>query len=150
MKKGQSLFEVIISIGIAALILTAIVAASTLSVRNTTSSRDNTQANRYVQEATEWLRSQRDADWLTFQAKAGLGGTVYCMNSLSFSSPGNCTAGSVIANTIFTRESTLSLTTTNVAGDTVEVLTAVSWQDSQGAHDVSVSTRFTDWMSQVN
>ena len=146
---GQSLFEVILATAITAIVLIVIVSVSTSSVKISSSSRDNAQANRYAQEATEWLRSQRDASWSDFTTAAGASAT-YCINSLNFSTSGSCSAGGVISGTIFSREVTFSFVTTNVANDTVEVNVVVSWTDSSGTHSVSSSTLFTDWKTQVN
>jgi Tfp pilus assembly protein PilV len=150
--KGQSLFEVILAVGIAAMVLIAIVSLSTLSVSNSSSSRDTSQANRYAQEAIEWYRSVRDSNWTAFKNYASSGGTTYCINDIvmSLPTPGNCPAGSFIAGTIFQRESTLSLVTTSTTDDTVELLVIVKWNDSRGAHTLPVTTRFTDWRSVVN
>ncbi len=66
MSKGQSLFEVVLALGLAALIMVALVSLVSSSIRNTTFARKKTVATRHAQEATEWLRGQRDEGWDAF------------------------------------------------------------------------------------
>src|SRR3989304_3745944 len=92
---GQSLYEVVFAIGIAAIIITGVLVVSTTSVRNSTFSKNNSQATKYAQEAMEWLRAERDVDWAIFYGHAGscnigslgwgacggdcnVSGTIYC------------------------------------------------------------------------
>ncbi len=140
--KGQSLFEVVFAIAIAALILVGVVSVTTSSVRNSSFSRDNSLATRHVQQTSEWLREQRDASnaWSEFSSNAD---ATYCLSTLGsgFPSPGGCSGSQVIPSTPFTREVTLTL----IPPDTVEALIVVDWTDSQGNHAVRSVTRYTNW-----
>ena len=62
LQKGQSLFEAVVALAISALIIVAVVALVASSIRNASFSRNVTLASRYAQQATEWLRGQRDAN----------------------------------------------------------------------------------------
>ncbi|MFV1917388.1 MAG: hypothetical protein ACC618_02840, partial [Patescibacteria group bacterium] len=108
-RKGQSLFEVIFTLAIAALIMVGIVSLAASSIRNSAFSRNNTQATRYVQEASEWLREQRDTDWSVFSGYASSApGEKWCLTSLAWpGSSGNC--GTTTIDGTFTREVTLEL-----------------------------------------
>lgn len=150
--KGQSLFEVIMALAIATLIIVALVALASSSIRNTTFSKNKTLATRYSQEATEWLRGQRDTDWATFYARAA--NPLYCLKSLSWTDAviGACGSGQEIANTPFKREVAFSRTTVTVGGspkDVVEAEIKVYWTDAQGVHEVRAATDFTDWRQQL-
>lgn len=139
MNRGQSLFEVLVAIGVSTLIVVAIVSLVTNSIRNTTFSKNKTLAARYVQDATEWLRGQRDANIADFRSKAT--GT-YCFNTLSWNNHDTCQAD--MAGTVFRREG--SFTTTQPSGKTViEADVKVYWDDAQGTHEVRSATNFTDW-----
>ncbi len=136
---GQSLFEVIIALAISAIVITALVSLVSNSIQNAAFSRNKTLAANYAQEATEWIRGQRDTDIDLFVLNAV--GT-RCLNSLSWNGP--CAAGAVIPNTPFTRQTTF--TTFNPGGKTIiEVDVSVSWTDSKGSHETRSATNFSDW-----
>jgi hypothetical protein len=64
---GQSIIEVIIATGIVALVMTAIVAAITVSVKNTAIANQRLQASKYAQEGIEFFRQQRNLlGWKVF------------------------------------------------------------------------------------
>jgi len=140
---GQSLFEVIVAIGVIAAVIVGVVVLATNSIRNTTFTRNNSLATRYAQEAIEWLRGERDADWATFRANAGVSGNKYCLDALNWTKPQACNATEVISDTILTR----SVTFSNILATQVNANVTVSWNDSQGAHQVATSTVYTDWRS---
>jgi Tfp pilus assembly protein PilV len=156
-QKGQSLFEVLFSVAITALILTGVVSLATSAVRNSSFSRNNSVAARMAQEANEWLRSQRDTDWATFYSYVSSYQN-YCLNNLNWTNTGSCNTSSVSdsvgGSSIFFREvnfmcgpnfnNWMSECVTSDP-DTIEAQVSVSWTDSQGEHTVSTSTRFTDW-----
>lgn len=150
---GESLFEVVIALGVISLIIIGVVLLTSISVRNSTYARNNTQANRFAQELAEWLRTERDTRWNTFVTRASPGpGTTWCLNSLSWpASPGSCSATSFIAGSIFQREAVL-ISTVIIGGssitDTVEAEVRVRWVDGQGTHTVRSSIQLTDWRVQ--
>ena len=135
---GQSLFEVMFAIGIASLVLIAIVSLSTRSVKNSDFSRNNSLASKYAQEGAEWVRQERDTstDWSTFVT--GRTGSDIQIGNLSWSGGGN-----PITNTIFNRfvRMDLDLVDPNIANVTVKV----TWEDGSGQHEVSNSTKLTNW-----
>jgi len=138
--KGQSLFEVILAIGIIGLVIASIAALAAISIRNTTFSRNNTQATAYAQEAVEWLRGQRDSDWTSFYTNVSSAGGVYCLDTLSWANPTACVK-EPISGTILERQVSFSgITPTQVTANIT-----VSWNDAQGFHQAETSTVFTDW-----
>lgn len=143
MKKGQSLFEVVIAIGVIGIIIAGVVSLAAGSIRNSTFSRNNSLATRYAQEAIEWMRGERDADWVTFYNRATVAGNMYCLDSLSWAKARPCNAGEYIAGTILTRR----VIFTPVPTLEVEAEVTVLWADSQGIHQVASSTVYTDWRS---
>lgn len=143
-ESGQSLFEIVLALAITTLIIIAIVALTATSIRNTTFSKNKTLASRYSQEATEWLRGERDADFSAFETRTLT--PLYCFPSLSWSSAsiGTCTSGQEIANTLFRRE--VSFSSSVVNGKTlIQAGVKVYWTDSQGLHEVRSVTNFSDW-----
>lgn len=141
---GQSLFEIMLSLAITTLIIVAIVALTSTSIRNTTFSKNKTLASRYSQEATEWLRGERDTDFGVFKTRALT--PLHCLPALSWSSAtiGACTSGQEIVNTPFRRE--ISFSSSVVNGKTlIQTGVRVYWSDAQGLHEVRSVTNFSDW-----
>lgn len=150
MRNGQSLFEVIFAVGIAALILLAVVSLASTSVRNASFARNDSIATKYAQEAGEWLRQQRDLNWSNLITNSST--TPKCLGNLNWSS--GCTIGTTtFSRTIefacFQYTSPPPLFTSRACGDlsvnTVDILVIVSWTDAQGTHNVRNQTRFTNW-----
>lgn len=152
---GQSLFEIILSLAISILIITSLVTLAANAVRNSTYSKNKTQATRFSQEATEWLRGERDADWDTLYAKAGVNPPqLYCLKTLVWADASigtGCTSSQVIPTTVFKRELSFERRTVIVGGLTKNIIDAsvkVYWQDAQGIHEVRSATSFSDWREQ--
>src|SRR4030043_2346790 len=100
MEKGQSLFEIVLALAIATLIVVALVALASSAIRNSTFAKNKALATRYSQEATEWLRGERDTNWDIFATKALT--PTWCLPSLSWmsASVGTCD-NEYISNTLF-------------------------------------------------
>lgn len=143
-EKGQSLFEVVLALAVAALIIISIVALATISIRNANFSRNQSLATRYAQEAIEWLRGQRDEGWDAFTTRALT--PLWCLKSLSWTDAiiGGCGSSGFISDTIFKRE--ISFTILDASNIDTEV--KVYWQDAQGLHETKTVTTFTDWREQ--
>lgn len=144
--RGQSLFEVVMALAIIALITAALVLLSTLSIKSASFSRDKTLATRYSQEATEWLRGERDKGWTDFyntiHLKVLSPNSPYCMPTLTWSlTPGHCTENDKIAETALKRE----LEFTEISPNLIGVKVIVHWADAQGLHDSITYTDFTNW-----
>ena len=141
-EKGQSLFEVVIALAISTIIIVTLVSLVSSSIRNSTFSRNKTLASRHAQEATEWLRGQRDTDIETFRTNVLT--IIWCMKDLAWTISGPCAAGDKIPGTSFSRE--ISFTSSSVSGKVVmEANIRVFWEDSQGDHEVTSATSFSDW-----
>ena len=141
--EGQSLFEVVLALALSTLIIVALVSLVSNSIRNASYSRNKTYATRYTQEATEWLRGERDGDWDVFSTNFLFCPTpphVQCLDTLAWGNCGICGDTEFVDN-IFKREVSFSDIETNSV--TVEV--ATYWTDSQGIHEVRNSTILTDW-----
>jgi Tfp pilus assembly protein PilV len=157
---GQSLFEVVFTVAIIALVLTGITSVAVVSVRNASFSDNNAQATRYAQETTE-LRAERDGDWSAFLTNVGSNSPsfTYCFDSLGWSNVDSCTATETIGSTIFIRDvefscwefdpgppptfPTIDCDETSVANVQADI--SVSWVDAQGTHTVDNAARYTSW-----
>ena len=148
---GQSLFEVVIALALSVLIIVSLVSLAANAVRNSTYSRNKTQAAHFSQEGTEWLRGQRDTDFDFLYSKAAIG--VYCFPVLDWgqAQASVCASDKVIAGTIFKRQISFARRTILDGGINKNVIDAtvnVYWQDAQGLHDVKSATSFSDWRQQ--
>ena len=146
LQKGQSMFELVVAIAICALIIVAIVSLTTVSINNSSYSKNKALASTYAQQATEWLRGQRDTNIDTFIGNA-TAAPARCLQDLDFTRPAvnpavDCTGK--IMDTPFVRW--VSFNTSLQGGKTVvEADITVSWADSQGTHTVRSATNFSDW-----
>lgn len=148
-ERGQSLFEVVVAVSISALMVTGIVILASNSIQNSSYSRDKTIASTYAQQATEWLRKERDQNYEVFASKAlyerGLGGDIYyCLNDLSWPNfSGWCSDGSFVeGSSTFTR--VIKFPSCNPCDpDLVEAEVAVYWDDSKGNHNVISTTELS-------
>lgn len=158
--RGQSLFEVVFAIAIAAILVVGVVALAATSVRNSASARNDSLAKNYAEEAGEWLREERDKDWVSFKDNARgvsyLNSTNWCLKALSWSSPSKnsaCASDVYLDSTIFIRNATFTCFNTNppaiACSDTsvnlIEATIVVSWSDTQGAHEVRTVTYLANW-----
>ncbi len=142
LQRGQSLFEVVLALGVITAITVGIVSLTVISIRNAGFSKNKTLAGRYAQEATEWLRSERDNDFTIFETHAQT--SQWCLISLNWNNVGACGESDKITGTPLLRDVTFS--TNLVSGKTViETSIRVYWGDAQGAHEVRSATSFSDW-----
>lgn len=157
---GQSLFEVVVALGMIALLVIGLVGVSTSSVRNTSFSANTTTATNYGSDALQWLRNQSDTGWSTFENNV-ITNQAYCLDALGWTNVGACTSSEIISSTVFIRQVTFLCSVnkgstfpaaTCTAGNrtTINAIQAnvtVSWTDSQGTHTVNLSDVFTNWNS---
>ena len=148
--KGQSMFELVIAIGVSALIIVILVSLVSSALQNAAFAKNETLAGKYAENATEWLRGQRDKSTDVFLTEINKSlGTQKCFNSLDWTSTGPCTEGVVVdANsdaTPFTREIKFISLSNDPAKIIIEADATVYWTDSKGKHTVTSATDFSDW-----
>lgn len=134
---GQSFFEVIVALGLISIVLITLVAMAAVSIRASVFSRNQTEANRFSEQAIEWLREEKDNGWTVFAGRSPLTNSCFQNPAWNNSQSTPCT---LISGTIFTR--TLTLTTPN---PDITATISTSWTDAQGTHSVSSSTVFANW-----
>ena len=139
-QKGQTLLELIISIGVVVFVMLGLVVAVTSSLRFGQASRNRSRAVKYAQEAIELTRQYRDATlWETFQSNAGLLPTVWCLNKSGTWSVQGGNACELIDN-LFSRN--VSLTWQDPI---VRVQVDVSWPQGNTVLHSQLETYLTDW-----
>lgn len=135
--------EVLLTVGIVALVLIALAVSVTVSVKNSTFSKSKSLSSKYVNEGIEAVRSIRDNNWLTLYNRSSVSpGT---NNGLS-QSAGQWTfsGASDSPATGFTR--VVNLIRNGI--DTVNVTVTVSWRQGSKVNSSSSSTTFTRWKIQ--
>lgn len=136
------MFEIVVALAISALIITGIVSLVANSIRNSTYSKNSSRAAVYAQQATEWLRGQRDSDIDGFALNAQA--SVWCLKDLSWTLQRACIDGDEVSDTLFKRQVNFNIATVNTK-TIIETDVVVYWQDSQGKHEVKSATNFSDW-----
>lgn len=149
-KLGQSLFEVIMALGLVTLIIVAVVAMAEISIKNSSYSKSKTMATRHAESAMEWLRGQRDESWDNFSDMA-LNYQTICLKNLNVDDIklGGCSDEpdeDVIFDTNLKRE--VVFDTLDLLNGNIGVSVNVFWTDAGGYHEAVTSTVFTDWRFQ--
>lgn len=123
---GQSLVELLAALSVIVLVLFSLVKVATLSLNNSSYSKQKAQAAKYAQEGIEKTRAYRDANiWSTFSNSCpSLQAT---LNLPALPSP-------------FSR----TITCVNIDSTKSEVKVIISWTDNKGTHTSKTSSYFTD------
>ncbi len=134
------MFELLVAVFVVAVTLVALLGLVTGAIGNSTFAGERTQAAKYTQQAVEWLRAQRDADWAVFSGRGSEAGTTYCLNGLDWNT-GGCSSAELI-DAKFKREVVLIY---DSAAESVEAQIITSWSDASGLHESKATTNFTNW-----
>lgn len=138
---GQTLFEVVVAVSVAVLVITGILTAVALSLANAEFARRQAEATRYGQEAIEWLRKERASGWSSFSSHAST--PAWCLKTPSWSDPPllPCGQDDMISGTSYWREVRFTYRSDNA----YDVLVTVSWQDAKGRrHSSRLETRLVN------
>jgi len=139
-KSGQSLIEAIVAMAVALLIISGLVSAVIIAVKNSQFARNQSLATQYASEGLEWIRSQRDNSWTIFYSKAETT-TTYCLNTLSWLSSSQCGSSDYALGGHFKRQARLS----TVDLTKIWVIMTVSWSDPSGIHQQELNSYLTKW-----
>jgi len=126
-EKGQTLLEAMIGLGVAIVVVSAIVVAIISSLNNTQFSKNQNLANHYAQEGMEIVRKIRDSSWSVF---LGYNSTYYCLLQNSVTPTLRGANGCSQNVGIFVREIDIEHASSSCNGAS-RVTTVVSWSDSK-------------------
>lgn len=147
-EKGQSMFELMVAISVTVIVLLGLISLSTLSIKNTSVSKDISLATRYAQEVIEYVRGVRDnLGWDNFASNySNYAGMQYCVSNSppDWSNSGSCGSDEYISSTMFRRDVTLT-TRGGSGGDIVDIDVTVSWDSTSGEKYATMSSTLTDW-----
>lgn len=134
MKKGQSLVEAIVALGISLVIITGLVVLAIGAVRTATLTRNRSLAVQYAQEGIEALRSVRDRDYSLLPTSGGPYQIVWTGSEWD-----------TVAGTESLGSFTRSFSVSEPTSGKLQFDLIVSWSDSGGGHNVDLTTFLADW-----
>ncbi|MBT4124430.1 MAG: hypothetical protein HN981_01470 [Candidatus Pacebacteria bacterium] len=151
LQKGSSLIEIIVAVGVMALVLTAIVASLTLSLKTNAESEYRSQAVKRAQIAMEAFRRERTLlGWEGFSDSLR-DNTTYCFQTIPAPKEafvaGACEATDtiVISSQEFFREAEVVVDETVPSEPQIRVKITVSWSTNDSVKDVELVQTFRKW-----
>lgn len=124
-EKGQGLLEALVAMAVAILIVSGLVVAVIVAVKNASFAKNQALATKYAQGEMENVRSLRDTNWDTFWSRA------------------DTTVGPTpISGTIFSK----IISYTDISGgtnDKMSVTVMVTWTEAGGPHKSELTSFFT-------
>ncbi len=148
-QQASTLVEVLIAVSIIALVLTAVSAMMTMSIKLANSNEQKQLALQKTQEALEFFRKERAVNsWHSF-SNALVNDGVYCLSSLpesvaSMSAKlGACTDEEVLeaAKYQFQREANISFNNAN----SLKIIVEVFWQDNKKTKNLAIEQNFDNY-----
>lgn len=121
--RGQTLIEVLVALGIIAVVATAIGGVVITSQGNASFGKNNNLASQYANEGLEIIRSMRDSDYSYFRSIAS---GSYCLDKGKNDLGANCFSANVDG---FLRK--INITQNGCSTNVAKVEAVVSWQDSK-------------------
>lgn len=142
-RKGQSLIEVVVAVGIVLVLVTGLVVATTFSLRYNQRSQIRTGALSYAKEGLEYIRQLRDLDWNTLPTTG-----TYCLEigetTLEPEPGGDCPLDSTSG---LRRVITVSNDDSCRDPACKKITAEVSWPESGQMQSVTLSSYITNWRS---
>ena len=140
---GQSFIEVIVALGMMSLLLVALLALMSLSVRNSRQAQTQTRALALAQTGVELMRAYRDYSWTLLEQEIN--------NINAYNLPENwvvadglsafCDTDNYTISSIFSRCVKISLEEI----DLIQVVATVYWQEGGQQHSVQQLSRLSKW-----
>lgn len=153
--RGTSIIEVVIAAALISISVIAALSLSNHSQKQNTYARDLAEASKYLAEASDWLRTERDElGWATIADKVetdvAVGDSTYCLNtlpssiSLDFTTlpASSCDPSEFILGTVFQREITLDPPVPN--SGVLKATIAVRWLEKV-EREATLEMELTQW-----
>ena len=136
---GFTFTEVLVFVTILSLFFISAVTITTFSLRNLKIQEHKILATRYAEEASEWVKQEKEDDWQVF---ASHNGTNYCLNSLSWTN-GPCSTYSLGSPGFLKRD--LSITYSGSPVDKAVTNLTVSWLENNIEQKVVLKSVYNLW-----
>jgi len=138
---GQTLLELILALGVIAIVLTGLVSAVTSSLRYSQSSQLRSRGVKYAQEGLELVRKLRDSNtWDVFLTYSGAGTKSWCLSETGVWSSNGGSGCPIVSGSTFWR-----ILTFTWSDPLMDVTSEVSWADRTLSSTVSFRTYFSQW-----
>ncbi|MBI5019118.1 prepilin-type N-terminal cleavage/methylation domain-containing protein [Candidatus Gottesmanbacteria bacterium] len=139
-ERGQTLLEIVVALGVIAVVLTGLVTAVTASLRYSQVSKYRSQGVKFAQEGVELARKLRDTSpWADFSAYSS-GTGAWCLNEAGSWSVSDGSGCPIAVGSTFWRTVTFVL-----SGSVMDVTSEVSWGDRSTGSTVTLRTYLSDW-----
>jgi len=141
---GQSIVEAVVAVGIAIVLITGLVAATTSTLRVSQMSKDRTQALQYAKEGLEVVRIVKDANWNDIPQTAA----TYCLSkgqqNLGVGASDDCPfdIDNMFSRTILISDEGISCTAATFCR---KVTVTVSFREQDQTRSVILTTYITNW-----
>lgn len=134
--------ELLIALGIAVLIIIALIQSVVMSMKNSQFAKNQNLATRYSQEGIEKIRSVRDVlGWQVFYTTYN--GTSKCLGTGDSSTwVDKLTGCAVNIDNLFTRDVSFS---DSGGGSQLSIVVTTSWTDNSGSHKSEQRTYLSKW-----
>lgn len=139
-KSGQSLIEVIVAVGMMALLLVAILALVALAVKNSRLAKTKNQAVALAQEGVELMRTYRDYSWNSLSLSLNTNYDLPDNWTVEPGLSGTCPTNFPI-NSIFRRCVILTSPGLNI----VKAVVTVFWQEGAKINQTVQTTELSKW-----
>lgn len=138
---GQTILELVVALGIVALVLTGLIAGVSSSLRFSQNSSFRSLAVKHAQEGIEYVRKLRDtSEWSAFLSYSGSGVSYWCVTSTGIWSSDDGNGCQIAAGSPFYRSITFRW------DDPIMAITSqISWGERVAPSIVTFDTYFTQW-----
>lgn len=139
-ESGQSLVEAVVAVGLAIVIATALISATTTGLKAGQSGKLRSKAVILVQDGIEQTRILRDSGWTALQNRDA---QIWCLSKTSeFIKTTDCPYDAENPSNPYYRSVTY---TWDSANSRMKVDSVVSWNERSQVKNVTLTTYFTDW-----
>ena len=136
-QSGQTTAEILLAIGVIALVLVGLTKTTTMALRNAQFAKNKSSATKYGQETLEAIRAYRDQNnWDTFKTSSNCSPAFPAL-SAPFDNP-----RSVVCN-CYESGNPNPVVCTGADVDKVEITVIISWDS--GDHEVELATFLSKW-----
>ncbi len=144
--KGFSLVEVLVFVVVVSIFFTAAASIASYLIRTSKVNERKLIATRYADELIEWLRSEKEIDWVAFSAHGDSAGTVqHCFGTLSWSSP-SCNIDTVLTRRAYLKQ----IRDPSNYVYQIQASVEVNWTESGKNYTVPLKTTFSVWETGVS
>ncbi|MCS6956231.1 MAG: type II secretion system GspH family protein [Patescibacteria group bacterium] len=135
MKKSFSLIEILVFMTILSIFFIGALSVSVFYLKTLKKEQYKILATHFLEESSEWIKSEKESDWNNFSSFSSSKGTVYCLENLSFKNINNCSGYNLGNPKIFKREITLK--SLDSPTTKIEATINVFWIEGNGENKVS-------------